>query len=448
MVLSRSRRRCFFSVPLLALLLFTCLNLASFGPVKYHELPFSFQRASPSCEEIQPVEASLRQHEIRYDSVSPQNHRAPDQYILNAKLLSEQSQQHFVHLPCPSRSHVLADELCRDATFTGKLFLKTQSHSMEGYHEIWVGYMKELFKHEQKDCYSFINYTTHGWRPAFWGWSEEDGQSAAKMKRLQDGRKWHRYKNLVAWTPFGAPRKYHLPSLDETLSEKNLASAWYLMALEDSTGVRVEDLDAILDFGGGSSSQAQITRRLGFHGTYFIFDLPPVSLLQRFFLRTSGLPAVWIDEYMSNDQGTSTEDVEGLNVLVSRVSTLQRLFPPDGIRLFFATYSLSETPLAKRVEVFPLVSQLDVFFIWFADKPGLLWDHVEGEEQQTSRWGNNLRYFQEFIRKLGDVSFCLWRGGAETSTGSYGFVAMRRQLGRVSCAPSAGCIAERILKCE
>jgi len=308
--------------------------------------------------------------------------------------------------------------------------------------------MKELFKHEREDCQSFINYTSHGWQPAFWGWSEDNEQSSAKMTSLLDSPQWHRLKKLIAWTPFGAPRKYHLPEVQETLSEKNLVSAWYLMVLEDSTGIRVEDVDTILDFGGGSSSQAQITRRFGFRGTYFIFDLPPVSLLQRFVLRMSGLPAVWISDHISNAQETSAQDISGLNVLVSKFSTLQRLFPSAGTRLFFATYSLSETPLGKRDEVFPLVKELDVFFIWFADKPGLDWDHDGGEEQQTSRWGNNLRYFQDFIRELGDVSFCLWRGGPETSVGSYGLVAMRRPLGRVSCAQSAGCVFERILKCD
>ena len=54
------------------------------------------------------------------------------------------------------------------------------------------------------------------------------------------------------------------------------------MVLEKSTGIQLESVEVVLDFGGGSSSQAQAMRRLGFQGTYFIFDLPPVSLLQRF----------------------------------------------------------------------------------------------------------------------------------------------------------------------
>ena len=232
-------------------------------------------------------------------------------------------------------------------------------------------------------------------------------QSAGKLIALQASSDWWRYKASIRWTPFGAPRKFYHPSFQGALSDKNLASTWYVMVLEKSTGIQLESVEVVLDFGGGSSSQAQAMRRLGFQGTYFIFDLPPVSLLQRFFLRLAGYSAVWFDDYISNSPASVTNllvDTSGLNILVSKVKTLRNLLPSKGVRLFFATYSLSETPVRKREEILPVVQQFDIFFIWFADRPGLQWDPDGNEEQQTSRWGSNLRYFQRFLEGLGDIS--------------------------------------------
>lgn len=141
-------------------------------------------------------------------------------------------------------------------------------------------------------------------------------------------------------------------------------------------------------------------------------------------------------------------DTSGLNILVSKVKTLRNLLPSKGVRLFFATYSLSETPARKREEILPVVQQFDIFFIWFADRPGLQWDPDGNEEQQTSRWGSNLRYFQRFLEGLGDISYCLWRGGSETSSGSYALVATKQKLGRVVCAKTVGCGPDTILKCD
>lgn len=247
------------------------------------------------CPELSSLESEIRIHEVRYDSTFPTASSSAE-YSRIQRLLSRC--QHFIELPSKSRLSVLADELCRDAYTVEKLF--DGDGSLDGYHEIWIGYMKELFKHEREGCAIFVNYTTHKWNPSFWGWAEDDVQSAGKLIALQASSDWWRYKASIRWTPFGAPRKFYHPSFQGALSDKNLASTWYVMVLEKSNGIPLENVEVVVDFGGGSSSQAQAMRRLGFQGTYFIFDLPPVSLLQRFFLRLAGYSAVWFDDYISN----------------------------------------------------------------------------------------------------------------------------------------------------
>ena len=47
----------------------------------------------------------------------------------------------------------------------------------------------------------------------------------------------------------------------------------------------------ITEFGSGSAEMAHVARGLGFRGLFLIYDLPPMLLLQRYWLRLAGLPA-------------------------------------------------------------------------------------------------------------------------------------------------------------
>lgn len=102
--------------------------------------------------------------------------------------------------------------------------------------------------------------------------------------------------------------------------------AYHLKRWEDATGRLVEDLDTIYEFGAGYGAMADLARRLGFHGRYFINDLPEFVLLQRYFL---------------GERGIAVEHVESL-----------RDYNPD---LFIGLYSVSETPANVRQEITHLV---------------------------------------------------------------------------------------------
>lgn len=65
--------------------------------------------------------------------------------------------------------------------------------------------------------------------------------------------------------------------------------AYHLMQWEWRTGQRIENLDTILEFGGGYGAMALIARRLGFKGRYIIYDLPEFSALQEYYLSNVGV---------------------------------------------------------------------------------------------------------------------------------------------------------------
>lgn len=67
--------------------------------------------------------------------------------------------------------------------------------------------------------------------------------------------------------------------------------AYHLHQWEQATGMHVSQLRSIVEVGGGYGALALVARRAGFAGTYTIYDLPELSILQRFYLAQMGAAA-------------------------------------------------------------------------------------------------------------------------------------------------------------
>jgi hypothetical protein len=120
--------------------------------------------------------------------------------------------------------------------------------------------------------------------------------------------------------------------------------------------------DALVEFGGGYGSMARLFHRLGFSGRYVIFDLPHFSALQRFFLSMNGIPLVSVGELGPGEAGVACiSNVADLRTFVEAMHA-------DDRSAFLATWSFSETPLAVRERIEPLLPRFDSFYIAFQDR--------------------------------------------------------------------------------
>lgn len=126
------------------------------------------------------------------------------------------------------------------------------------------------------------------------------------------------------------------------LSNGNLIHhGFHILQFEEKTKRSVEDCAFIFEFGGGYGNMCRLIHRLGFKGKYVIFDLPEFSLLQEFFLKLNGLNVLDTAD-TANNRGQ-----QGI-ACVADMSELHSMLPKDGVDLFIATWSLSETPLKLR----------------------------------------------------------------------------------------------------
>ncbi|MEA2434218.1 MAG: hypothetical protein QOG54_1675 [Actinomycetota bacterium] len=130
-----------------------------------------------------------------------------------------------------------------------------------------------------------------------------------------------------------------------------IAHAFHVMRFEACTKTRVHEYDRVIELGGGYGSMCRLFHRLGFKGTYTIFDLPHFSVLQRYFL----------DCVLGG-----RADPPDINL----VSTLAGIEPTDrstGKSLLIATWSLSEFPIELRTPTLDSVGPTDAYLLGYQD---------------------------------------------------------------------------------
>ena len=180
---------------------------------------------------------------------------------------------------------------------------------------------------------------------------------AAALSHLRAREDWRRrWRPAVREITLGRPRP--LPRCPWS-SANMIFHAYHLCRFEEATGRALESMPIIVEFGGGYGRLCQLAHDLGFRGTYVIFDLPEVAVLQRFYLRHVGIA-------VSDARGAAWPAEGAVTVVdVAELSALLRRRPRGGAA-FVAVGSLSEAPLALRETLRAEVESFDAFLIFYA----------------------------------------------------------------------------------
>jgi hypothetical protein len=165
-----------------------------------------------------------------------------------------------------------------------------------------------------------------------------------------------RWASAIVEDATGAPTPFLLHG---KTSPYLIWQAIIIRAFERFVGQRIDDQQFVLEYGGGYGSMCRLTHRLGFRGRYLIFDLPELGILQRYFLRGVGVPVVSAEQWFAEQRGT---------LLVTDLDVLQRLLSrvlPGDRSVFWATWSISESPARPRDLILPRVAEFDSYLIGF-----------------------------------------------------------------------------------
>lgn len=157
----------------------------------------------------------------------------------------------------------------------------------------------------------------------------------------------------------GNPKPYYL----NTLTSGNLIHHAYSLN-QFLKEFSLNDIERVVEFGGGYGSMCRLIRNIGYENEYLIFDLPEFSSLQEFFLNSINT------EYTKNT--VLTGDMDKLN--------------SDKKTLFIATWSFSEMPLVLREELLNNLNFNYCLIAFQSDFDGI--DNVEYFKNFTSLYAN------------------------------------------------------------
>lgn len=176
-----------------------------------------------------------------------------------------------------------------------------------------------------------------------------------KFTAIKESANWPVWQAVIKEDKVGNPPPYSAYSK----SSGNLINHLYSTAqFTGDTGIALEKLGTIFEFGGGYGSLARLITNLGFNGQYIIFDLPEFSLLQGYYL-SSVFPEIPVHTSPTKEAGF---------VLLSDFRQLADQLKLVAIDCFIALWSLSESPLEIREQILPLIGESTDWFIGYQEK--------------------------------------------------------------------------------
>ena len=207
--------------------------------------------------------------------------------------------------------------------------------------------------------------------------------TAIELAALQSRPDWEsRWRPAIRECDAGRPFRYaDFPESSEPL----IQTAYALSQLEALAGRPVAEWDVVIEFGGGFGSLCRLVHQLGYRGRYLIFDLPPFTLLQRYFLRSAGIV------HGDDERITLTSDLATLEAQVQAL-------PLDAWSMFVACWSLSETPLALRSRIRPLVERVGRYAIAYQERYG----EVDNVDYFAHHWLAGPRRVERIAHRAGD----------------------------------------------
>ncbi len=192
-----------------------------------------------------------------------------------------------------------------------------------------------------------------------------------ELIRLPDWQhRWEPVLHFERELPFMPFERPDLPPL-------MIQHAYLLHHFEEMSARRIEELEMVFEFGGGIGNFCLLSKRLGFSGSYVLYDLPVISALQRFFLAIHGFSARRLAKKDNLSAGIYTTD---------DVAAAAEIPVPRKNSLFLGFWSYSESPHVLRERFIDFLRRFELVYLAFCEHG------LNGEDDRT--------YFRRFTERI------------------------------------------------
>jgi len=204
-----------------------------------------------------------------------------------------------------------------------------------------------------------------------------------ELYNLRKRTDWYeRWKKALKESESGHPNPFFAYPQS---SGNTIHQAYHISQFEEKTGLRVDNLQFIFDFGGGYGNMCKVLYNLNFKGKYIIYDFLAFSALQKFYLRSVGIPVYTINSFDETDSGVlCISDFEELRMMLERYRNESR-------SLFIATWSISETSANMRNMILPLINNFKSYLIAYQDNFGEV-----NNKEFFEKWKKSINYSFEW----------------------------------------------------
>jgi len=141
-------------------------------------------------------------------------------------------------------------------------------------------------------------------------------------------------------------------------NDNTIHHLYHITKYESFSNNNIDELEVIVEFGGGYGNMCRLVKKLGFKGIYIIYDGKELNFLQRFYLSYNNINAVILEQ---KDHVLQPDNV----YLVNDMNLFSKLNLKTQKGLLLATWSLSEVSMNTR-EMFlstPLISSFSEFLL-------------------------------------------------------------------------------------
>lgn len=190
-----------------------------------------------------------------------------------------------------------------------------------------------------------------------------------ELDELLNDRKVLFWKRLISENEVGKPIRFFLYCKS---SGNRIRQVYFIKKLIENTNINFENIDNVIELGGGYGCMAQIIKKIKPKINYLIYDMSEVNLLQYYYLKMNNL-------------NPSLFENKGNLVLTNRISLLKKIIKKNHKTLLIANWSFSEFPINLRKKILPIINNSDFSIFSFQHK----FENI-----------NNYQYFNKEIKKL------------------------------------------------
>lgn len=275
--------------------------------------------------------------------------------------------------------------------------------------ESWKNFIKDLeeyIKNEDLDLYRLNNIS-----PPVFSWPENSIQNINQLKILEKDEESIFYKTIFQSNNYGP---YGI-KLYENIQLDRVAQTWSIYNLVNVLNMNLNDNEIIFEFGGGTGQMADVLSDLNFKGKHIVYDLPLITVLQRYFVNK---------RYVKNTHILDDEElniINGTNYLPCNQINYEKYIMGLSNINFIATYSLSETDIHTHNKFYEYMIHFSRIYIVYWSGKQEIGDYIDNDE-----------YIEMIKRKIENTHYCYI--GDNYGNGKV-FMAVKKELKKNGILP-------------